>query len=248
MTWTAGPLLGFDTETTGIDVRHDRIVSAALVRRDAGTTEVRTWLIDPGVPIPEEAAAIHGITTEHARASGQAPAEALEAIATELARALVDGVPVVAFNATFDLCILDAELARHGLPLLTERIGREVSPVIDPLVLDRAVDRYRRGKRKLVDLCGVYAVADEGNLHSADVDVVATLDVLAAMTLKHPDLAELELTALHAYQAAEHRKWAENFNEWRETQGMTGPGAGLSWLSDHQQTSREVPRRPALAD
>jgi hypothetical protein len=55
------------------------------------------------------------------------------------------------------------------------------------------------------------------------------------MTLRHPDLAELELTALHAYQAAEHRRWAENFNLWREEQGFTGPGAGLSWLTDHQQ-------------
>lgn len=33
MTWTDGPLLGFDTETTGVDVDHDRIVTAALVRR-----------------------------------------------------------------------------------------------------------------------------------------------------------------------------------------------------------------------
>lgn len=94
----------------------------------------------------------------------------------------------------------------------------------------------------------MYAVADSGNLHTADVDVVATLDVLAAMTLRHPELAELDLLALHAYQAAAHRTWAENFNAWREKQGMTGPGAGLSWLSGHQQTAREAPTQPARVD
>lgn len=235
MTWTSGPLLGFDTETTGVAVTDDRIVTAALVRRDGAGTEVRTWIIDPGVPIPAEAAAIHGVTTEMARQQGAPPAQALEEIATALAGALHDGVPVVAFNATFDICILEAELARHGLASLTERIGREVSPVIDPLVLDRAVDRFRRGKRKLVDLCEVYGVGGDGDLHNADVDVLATLDVLAAMTIRHPQLADLDLDALHAYQAVEHTKWAVNFNSWRESKGLTGPGAGESWLVEHRQ-------------
>lgn len=236
MTWTAGPLLGFDTETTGVDVHQDRIVSAALVRRDAGTTDVRTWLLDPGVPIPPEASAIHGITSEVARAEGQDPAGAVDEIAKEIAGALSGGVPVVAFNATFDLCILQAELDRYGLPSLEDRIDGQVAPVIDPLVLDRALDRYRRGPRKLVDLCGVYAVAGDGELHTADVDVIATLDVLQAMVARYPALAERELDALHLYQADEHRRWAESFNAWRERKGLTGPGAELTWLRDHRQT------------
>lgn len=236
MTWTAGPLLGFDTETTGVDVHQDRIVSAALVRRDAGTTDVRTWLLDPGVPIPPEASAIHGITSEVARAEGQDPAGAIDEIAKEIAGALSGGVPVVAFNATFDLCILQAELDRYGLPSLEDRIDGQVAPVIDPLVLDRALDRYRRGPRKLVDLCGVYGVAGDGDLHTADVDVIATLDVLQAMLARYPELGERELDALHLYQADEHRRWAESFNEWRERKGLTGPGAELTWLRDHRQT------------
>lgn len=238
MTWTAGPLLGFDTETTGVDVSEDRIVSAALVRRQPGATDVRTWLLDPGVPIPPEASAIHGITTEVARADGQDPAGALDEIAKELAAALVDGIPVVAFNATFDLCILQAELRRYGLPSLEDRIGGPVAPVVDPLVLDRAVDRYRKGPRKLVDLCGVYAVAGDGALHTADVDVLATLDVLAAMTARYPELGARPLDVLHTYQADEHRRWAESFNTWRERKGLTGPGAETTWLSDHRQTGQ----------
>ena len=162
MSWTDGPLLGFDTETTGVDVDHDRIVTAALVRRDASGTHVRSWLIDPGVPIPDAAAAIHGVSTEHARTHGRPPREALEEIATDLAEALRGGVPVVAYNASFDLCLLDAELRRHRLKTLPDRLCSDARPVIDPLVLDRAEDRLRRGKRKLVDLCGYYQVVESG--------------------------------------------------------------------------------------
>ena len=229
MTWIDGPLLGFDTETTGVDVDGDRIVTAALVRRDSEGTSARTWLIDPGVEIPAAATAIHGITTEHARSHG-APADvALEEIAAALAHELGAGVPVVAYNATFDLCILDAELRRHDLATLPERLGHDVVPVIDPLVLDRASDRYRPGKRKLVDLCGIYQIADDGHLHTAEVDVVATLDVLAAIVNRHPNLGALDLAELHAFQVNAHREWAEGFNAWRTRKGLEGAGADLAW-------------------
>lgn len=229
MSWIDGPLLGFDTETTGVDVDSDRIVSAALVRRDAAGTHVRTWLLDPGVEIPPAATAIHGITTEHARTHGEPAAIALEEIATVLADAIGAGVPVVAFNAVFDLCILAAELRRHGLATVSERLGRDVVPVIDPLVLDRAEDRYRSGKRKLVDLCGIYQITDGGRLHTADVDVIATLDVLTAIVDRYPHLGTLELARLHAYQVTAHRAWAEGFNAWRTSKGLPGPGADLTW-------------------
>ncbi|HEY0218046.1 MAG TPA: exonuclease domain-containing protein [Cellulomonas sp.] len=231
MTWTDGPLLGFDTETTGVDVDHDRIVTAALVRRDAAGTDVRTWLVDPGVPIPEAASAIHGITTEHARAHGVTPREALEEIAAAIAEAMTDGVPVVAYNASYDLCLLEAELVRHGLPTVEDRLGGAVRPVIDPLVLDRAEDRYRSGKRKLVDLCGVYQVVDTGSLHTADVDVVATLDVLDRIVGRFPHLGDLDLHSLHDYQVTAHQAWAEAFNRWRAERGHTGPGAETTWPS-----------------
>ncbi|KRC37745.1 exonuclease domain-containing protein [Oerskovia sp. Root22] len=232
MSWTTRPLLGFDTETTGVDVHNDRIVTAALVRRVPGeSTEVRTWLIDPGVPIPAEAAAIHGISTEHAVEHGEAPGPALEEIASLIAADLALGVPVVAFNAAFDLSLLDAELTRHGLPTLGERLGREVTPVIDPLVLDRSLDRYRKGKRKLGDLCAHYGVFDGGNLHTADVDVLATLDVLEAMTRTFPEIVDQDLDALHRHQITAHRAWAENFNSWRQQQGYVGAGASTAWPS-----------------
>lgn len=228
-TLTQGPLLGFDTETTGVNPFHDRIVTAALVGRSPHETLQRTWLINPGVEIPEQAAAIHGISTEYAREHGVAPAKALAEIANELTAAFTNGIPVVAFNAAFDLTIIEAELERNGLPTIGERLGRPLSPVLDPLVLDRALDRYRPGKRKLVDLCQVYGVEDSGRLHTADVDVAATLDVLAAQATRHPELTAQDLDQLHAWQAGQHRAWATGFNRWRRDQGLEGPGASLHW-------------------
>ncbi|MGP9694574.1 exonuclease domain-containing protein [Brachybacterium sp. AOP25-B2-12] len=230
-TLATSPLLGFDTETTGTDVHRDRIVTAALVHsvgpgRDLET--VATWLIDPGVEIPEGAAAVHGISTEHARAHGMAPAEALDEVAAMLADALGRGIPVVAFNAGFDLQILEADLARHGLPTLAQRLGHEIAPVVDPLVLDRGLDRFRKGKRTLTDLCSVYDVTQDGRMHTADVDVSATLDVLRGIIARHPDLGAAPLAEVHQRQIALHRDWAENFNDFLRRKGKT-PDVEVVW-------------------
>ena len=227
--WTGGPLLGFDTETTGVDVHTDRIVTAAVVLRTATTTDVRTWMIDPGVEIPAEAAAIHGVTTEHARAHGVPPRQALAEIAAVLAEHTRAGVPVVAYNAAFVLTLLDAELVRHGLATLPERLGRPVSPVLDPLVIDRWQDRYRRGKRRLGDLVELYGITGEGDLHSADVDVLATLDVRVAQQPHNPELRGVALLARHSGPQDAPRRWATSFNEWRRTKGLDGPGASTAW-------------------
>ena len=228
MSWTEGPLVGFDTETTGVDVGTDRIVTAAVVRRVAGRTVTRTWLVDPGVEIPAGATAVHGITTERARTHGRPPAAALEEIADALASALARGEPVVAYNASFDLSLLDAELRRHGLATLPERLARDVRVVVDPLVLDRWLDTYRPGKRRLGDLCAHYGVTP-GTLHSADADVVATLDVLAALCARFPGIGRAMPDALHDAQARAHRRWAEGYNAWRAERGLEGPGAETTW-------------------
>ncbi|WP_324649646.1 exonuclease domain-containing protein [Georgenia sp. H159] len=229
-TWATGPFLGFDTETTGVDPRHDRIVTAALIMRDARGVRQRTWLIDPGVEIPTAASDIHGITTDHARAEGAAPRTALEEIAAELVRAIAAGVPVVAYNACFDVTLLEHELARWQLPTLADRLGRAPGPVLDPLVIDRALDRYRPGKRKLVDLCGHYRVEALDRLHTAEVDVLATLEVLDCLLRAFPELGVRTPEELHEWQRACHREWATGFNDWRTRRGLDGPGADLEWL------------------
>lgn len=232
--WVHGPLVGFDTETTGVDPCHDRLVTAAVVSResmDAGgvrTQSVRMWLADPGVEIPAAAAAVHGVTTERARAEGRPAVEVLEEIASVLTEAMAANIPIVVFNAGFDLTLMEAELARHDLPTLRQRLGRELGPVLDPLVLDRAVDRYRPGKRRLEDLCTVYGVSVEDSLHTAEVDVTATLDVLAAITVAYPALSRRSTDELVPFQAGAHRAWAESFNDFLRRRGRT-PDVSTSW-------------------
>jgi len=89
--------------------------------------------------------------------------------------------------------------------------------------------RDSAGKRKLVDLCGFYQVVESGSLHSADVDVVATLDVLERLVGRFPHLADLDLDTLHEYQVTAHQAWAEGFNAWRAEKGLEGPGAEGVW-------------------
>jgi len=66
--WFASPMLGWDTETTGVDVESDRIVTAALVEVGPGGASPQHFVIDPNVEVPEAAARIHGWTTERVRA------------------------------------------------------------------------------------------------------------------------------------------------------------------------------------
>ncbi|CAM5782652.1 DNA polymerase III subunit epsilon OS=Cellulomonas persica OX=76861 GN=CPE01_19410 PE=4 SV=1 [Cellulomonas persica] len=204
--WAKVPLLGFDTETTGVDVRRDRVVSAALVRRDATGSHVRTWLIDPGIEIPAAAGAIHGLTTEHVRAHGAEPGPALDEIADEIAAALLGGSALVAYNADFDLAVLDAELERHGRAPLAQRLGGAVRPVLDPMVLDRMADPTREGGRRLVDLCEHHDVVT-GLLHTADADALATLDVLERVISASPALAAAGPQELHDRQAVAVAAW-----------------------------------------
>jgi DNA polymerase-3 subunit epsilon len=234
MSWLERTMIGFDTETTGVDPANDRIVTAAVITRDGadGPVETRTWLIDPGMEIPARATEVHGITTEMARANGADPSVALGEIAALLAAGLANGAPIVAFNAGYDLGILEAELARHGLPSLAARLGtdRDIRPVVDPLVLDRHLDRFRRGKRKLIDLCAHYGVVVDGDsLHAADADVIATLDLVQAMARAFPTIATVDLGDLHDQQVSAHRTWAVDFRAWLTSRGRTEDLPDLDW-------------------
>ncbi|MFI7329019.1 3'-5' exonuclease [Streptomyces rubiginosohelvolus] len=201
MSWHRGTLVGFDLETTGTDVESDRIVTAALVRLDPDGTvaEQRTWLLDPGVVIPEQASAIHGIGNDHARKHGTRAASAVEEIAHAVAEVLSSDVPLVVMNARYDLSLLDRECRRYGLPSVEERVGGAPSPVIDPLVIDKHVDKYRKGKRALQALCDHYGVTLDG-AHDASADAVAAVRVVRRMGERHRPVAILPPDELHALQ------------------------------------------------
>lgn len=220
MTWNELPRAAFDLETTGTDPETARIVTASVIVVN-GKSEIlhhSEWLVDPGVEIPEGAAAVHGITTEKARAEGQDAATAVAEITAHL-RDLFATMPVMAFNAAYDFTVLNREAGRHGGQPLTP------APVIDPLVLDRHVDRFRRGKRTLEAMSEFYQVP-LNNAHTSLADAAATIGVADAIAARYSEV-RIDPFELHAAQANWQQAWAANFQEFlrRKTPDAVVDGA-----------------------
>ncbi|WP_407553112.1 3'-5' exonuclease [Streptomyces sp. Pv4-95] len=214
MSWHTSRMAGFDIESTGPDPLTARIVTACVVQC-GGSQPVQsaTWLTDvDGEDIPAEAAAIHGVSTERARAEGVDLREAVDEIIGALSQvALSDGIPVVAMNARYDLTLLDREARRYGMTPLTDRLGGDLR-VIDPFVIDKQVDRYRRGKRTLTALCEHYEVPLDG-AHQADADALAACRVAWRQGTRYERLAGMTLDALHAAQIAWAAEQAASLQE-----------------------------------
>lgn len=214
MSWHLKRMAAFDLETTAADPETARIVTACVVQVGGGRPpQTANWVADPGVEIPEEAAKIHGYTTERARAEGRPAVEVVEQVTAALGQVLAHGIPIVAMNARYDLTVLDRECRRHGLETLLDRyVDNVIWPVIDPYVLDKHVDQYRPGKRTLTDLCRHYGVRLDG-AHDSAADAIAAARVAWRLGSTRPELAAMELEELHhaqiqwaAEQAARLRK------------------------------------------
>lgn len=219
MTWHIEPLVGFDLETTGVDVETARIVTAATVDYKPGDSidtladRSSLWLANPGIPIPSEATKVHGVTTEQARANGRPAAQVVDEIADVLAAALSTGIPVVAMNGRYDFTVLDRELRRYELRTLWERLGGDVppGPVIDPYILDKQADKWRKGSRKLEALAVYYGVTLAA-AHTADADALAAVQVAVAIAEQYPQL-QVHPEQLHAWQVRWAAEQAASFQQ-----------------------------------
>lgn len=237
MTWASGRLHGFDIESTGVDVFTDRIVTSTVVRVDAGqVVDSDEWLVDPGVEIPEGAFKVHGISTEKARTFGQMPSVAVAEIARAVAVAFEERLPLVAFNASFDLSMLEAECRRHGVPSVVDLTGdRDLVGVVDPIVIAREIDRVNRNFRKgrkytLGDLCERYKVPLD-NAHDATADATAACLLLAKLVESEPHLALYGPAAIHNLQRTAHREDKLRFKKWLTENGRAdeAPGVETEW-------------------
>ena len=183
MSWVENGFIAFDTETTGIDIASDRIVSAAaVVYRDGVEVSSQEWLIKVDIDIPEAASAVHGITNEMSQSQGQEQVAALTSIRDFL---VTSNLPVVCFNSAFDRGILDANLVRVGLDPL--------SGVIDicPFVIDKQMDKYVKGKaqRRLQPTVARYGLEiSEDDWHGALADSRITGLLLLAQAQRYPNL------------------------------------------------------------
>lgn len=230
--WADWPMLGFDLESTGVDVFNDRIVQSALVRINPGhRPDSRTWLVNPGIPIPEGAAEVHGITTERAIAEGTDPGQMLFEAAGQLALAMERGIPIVGMNLSFDLTMFETECQRHGIDTLAARRGHvsKIGPIVDVLVLDKQADKFRKGGRKLEQLCATYGVRHTG-AHDAAADALATCRIWPRLMVKHSrKLQATSIQSLHQSQIGWRREQMDSLRAYFDKNGTEHDGCCAEW-------------------
>lgn len=161
-------VLGFDTETTGLNPRKDRIVQYAFIGRDAdGSSVSRTELIDPGIKIPEASMRVHGISNEDVIGHGSFGKHA------EDIEELIDGGIIIGHNVNgFDWRFIEFEFMRAGKTVPIPYA------LVDTLELARALKIP--GRHTLGHLCKRYGIGLD-RAHSADADAAATLVLLWKM-------------------------------------------------------------------
>jgi DNA polymerase III subunit epsilon len=218
--------VGFDLETTGVSSFLDVPVSYSFVERvDDGSRLFSVFaggLVNPGRQIPEGACAIHGITDDMV-VDATPLDEALEMIVKRLLDVWRDGGAIVGMNVSYDLTMVDSLCRRFGLAPLHQR--GHIGTVMDVLVLDRHFDKWRKGSRKLVDLCGHYEVSLV-NAHSAAYDAEASLVVLETMRRRFPDLDLIEGPHANMASRAWYQEWLTSFSRYLEKKGESPIPAG----------------------
>ena len=224
--WAKNPIAVFDLETTGLDHKESRIVTACAALIDASGQVIGNdleWLANPGIPIPIEASSVHGITTEIAEANGRDLKEVVEEIVTTLRGYFNAGVPVVAYNAPYDFTILRNHANLFGL-----NWPEDLSPIIDPLVIDKKLDRYRSGKRRLEIVAEFYGVKLD-DAHNATADAVAAGQIAQALAKKFS--RELPETAkeLHQLQIGWSKESDLSFADFMHKSGKTDFVPQVGW-------------------
>lgn len=168
------PIVFFDLETTGTDISHDRIVEIATVKVfPDGREECKTRRVNPGIPIPKEATAVHGITDEDV-----ANEPRFGQIAKSLATYLT-GCDLGGFNSNkFDIPILAEEFIRAGVDIDLKR----------KKFIDVQTIFHKMEQRTLVAAYKFYCGKELTDAHSAAADTMATYEVLKAQLDKYGEL------------------------------------------------------------
>ncbi|KQY58281.1 hypothetical protein ASD11_01030 [Aeromicrobium sp. Root495] len=208
--WHDVTLASLDFETTGVDPRHDRVISYALL--DEPGFEI-TGLIHPGIPVPPASAAVHGISD--AMLADAPPADVEIAVVAEWVQSLVERqVGLVVFNAAYDLTMLQAECRRHDVA--EPEWDRLL--VVDPFVVDWGLTRGELGQRRLVDVAAYYEVGID-NAHDASCDARAARDVAVEQAARHEHVGTATLSDLMAHQRRWYAERAEDWNAYARRVG-----------------------------
>ena len=168
------PLIFFDLETTGVDTVHDRIVEISMVKvMPDGEEIVRTRRLNPQMPIPREATAVHGITDDDVKDE-----PTFAQIAKSLA-SFMEGCDLGGFNSNrFDLPLLVEEFLRAGVDVDFKRCR----------FVDVQNIFHKMEQRTLIAAYKFYCDKDLTEAHSAEADTLATYEVLKAQLDRYPNL------------------------------------------------------------
>ncbi len=173
------PLCVFDLETTGVQVVSDRIVEMCVVKvMPDGEERTKVWRVNPGIPIPPQASAIHGITDEMV-----AECPRFSTIAHEVLQYL-EGCDLAGFNSNkFDIPLLAEEFLRVGVDF---EMGKRRTVDVQNIF-------HRMEERTLSAAYSFYCGEKLENAHNAEADVMATLHVLKAQLDRYPETLQNEI-------------------------------------------------------
>ncbi|PRQ10741.1 DNA polymerase III subunit epsilon [Corynebacterium sp. 13CS0277] len=212
-------MLSFDLETTSANPLEARIVTSALVRIQGRDVTKEEMLADPGVEIPAEAAAVHGISTEYAREHGRPHDEVLAETVAKIRAAWQEGASLVVYNAAYDLTVLGRLFEDFTVD----------GTVFDPYVVDKAMDPYRKGKRTLGVVCENYGVTLD-NAHEATSDALAAARVAWILNKKFAEkLHGLSGEELMERQAVWYYEQQTSLKKYLEGQGKDVSDFSTSW-------------------
>ena len=182
------PIACIDLETTGTSITQDRIVEISIIKLyPDGRREAKTRRVNPGVSIPAEATAIHGISNED--------------VANEPSfKSLANGINQ--FLADCDLCGYNSN--KFDIPLLTEEFLRCGMPIDfrDRHLVDVQAIYFKKEPRNLSAALKYYCQRDMENAHSAEADAMATIDILLVQLDRYEDLTPT-VSALDEYTKGE---------------------------------------------
>ena len=180
------PIIFFDLETTGTNITHDRIVEISIIKiMPNGEEKEYTRRINPEMPIPAEATAVHHITDEDV-----ADAPTFKQIATGIAQTFL-GCDIAGYNSNrFDVPVLAEEFARAGVDFDFSKVR----------FIDVQTIFHKKEQRTLVAAYRFYCGKELDGAHSANADTRATYEVLKAQLDRYDDLPN-DMEELSRYSA-----------------------------------------------
>ncbi len=166
----------FDLETTGLNISSDRIVELSYHKVfPNGSSESKTYRINPEMHIPEVVSKVHGIYDDDVR-----DCPVFAQIAGEVVHA-IEGSDLAGYNSNnFDIPLLAEELLRAGTDFDLKRCR----------FIDAYVIFMKNEPRNLTAAYRFYCGKDLAGAHSANADTEATYEVLMAQLEKYADLPD----------------------------------------------------------